>query len=263
MPRDKSVRKNKQTRKSERTKVDYPLWRKKVDNSLFRDRGTTVPMWACRMWNFDTVFPGIVKTQDEGSKVRIKFNGKEFDGKVVSTHPKKRANKVCRFYFSEDLLAELKEVFLMSFMRDLESRLRDDATDIETDIPFWEFVDIEFDSHSKTFHLNAHYTQLPIFPELFKRLTYSPVLKRIDDELNAKGEFRIQKQDWRSRSEYEFEVGAENVIYLLIDTSERLFYVGEAENLIRRFNAGHPSIKDWDFYRYDQLVLPQKSGPPL
>jgi hypothetical protein len=37
----------------------------------------------------------------------------------------------------------------MSHMRDLESRLRKDTTDIETQIPFWEFLDIEFDGQKK------------------------------------------------------------------------------------------------------------------
>jgi len=249
----KGRRRNKQTSKTERTTVEFPLWRKKVDNSLFRDRGTTVPLWACRMWDFDRVFPGLIKTADPASSVAVLFRQKRFDGKVVSTHPKRRAQKVYRFYFSEDLQSELKEVFLMSFMRDLESRLRDDATDIEKDIPFWEFLDIEFDASTKVFRLAAHYTQLPLFPELFKRLTYSPLLKRIDDELGGKAEFRIHKQDWRPRDEYETEIGAENVIYTLIDTSARLLYVGEAENLLRRIKAGHDLIQGWDFYRYDQL----------
>ena len=40
---------------------------------------------------------------------------------------------------------------------------------------------------------------------------------------------------------------------MLVDTSARLLYIGEAENLIRRFNAGHDVIRNWDHYRYDQL----------
>ena len=36
--------------RTERSDIEYPLWRKKVDNSIFRSKGTTVPMWACRMW---------------------------------------------------------------------------------------------------------------------------------------------------------------------------------------------------------------------
>jgi hypothetical protein len=52
---------------------------------------------------------------------------------------------------------------------------------------------------------------------------------------------------------YETELGALNVIYTLIDMRNKLIYVGEAADLIRRFKAGHSEIKDWDFYRYDQL----------
>ena len=138
-------------------------------------------------------------------------------------------------------------------MRDIESRLSEASLDIEQEIPFWEFLDIEFDNASRTFHLSAHYTQRPDFPELFKRLTYSPVLKRVDDELAGKDEFRIHKQDWRPKSEYEAELGAENVIYTLIDTKNKLLYVGEAERLIQRFDQGHKPIPHWDHYRYDQL----------
>jgi hypothetical protein len=94
---------------------------------------------------------------------------------------------------------------------------------------------------------------MPTFPELFRNLIGSPPIKRIEDEITHPGQFRIQKQDWRPRSMYETELGAENVIYMLIDEKAKLLYVGEADNLIRRFKAGHLEIKDWDFYRYDQL----------
>jgi hypothetical protein len=205
------------------------------------------------MWDFDDLYPSNIGKRDPASAVAVIFNGKPFDGFVTSTHPERRAQRVFRFYFSGELLAELKEVYLMSFMRELESRLRDAPTDIEEEIPFWEFLDIEFDRPNKTFYLSAHYTQRPVFPELFKRLTYSPILKRIDDELSGHGAFRIYKQDWRPRTDYETELGAENVIYMLADTGSHLFYIGEAQSLIRRFNQGHRPIPNWDRYRYDQL----------
>ena len=111
----------------------------------------------------------------------------------------------------------------MSFMRDIEDRLRSTREiEIEKNIPFWEFLDIEFDQNNKTILMTAHYTQEPVFPELFRRLTYSPALKRIDDELTGKGEFRIHKQDWRPREDYETEIGADNIIYMLIDTAKKL-----------------------------------------
>ena len=144
----------------------------------------------------------------------------------------------------------------MSVMRDTEKRLRtkkDSA--IERDIPFWEFLDIEFDEETKTVHMTAHYTQIPTFPKLFHSLTSSPIIKRIDDELKGKDTNRIYKQDWRPREELKAEIGAENVIYMLIDTKEKLLYVGEADRLIQRLQRGHSSIKKWNFYRYD--VLPE------
>jgi hypothetical protein len=246
-------RKNNQTEKAERANVRFPLWRKKVDNSIFRDSGTTVPNWVCRVWQFDVVFPGILKSNDPAASAAVRFEERTYVGRVVTTHPEGRANKVFRFYFDEALLRRLKEVFLMSHMRDLESRLRKDTTDIETQIPFWEFLDIEFDAEKKVFHLAAHYKQTPTFPELFKNLIGSPPIKRIEDELAHPGQFKIEKQDWRPRSMYETELGAENVIYMLIDEKAKLLYVGEAEDLVRRFKVGHSEIKDWDFYRYDQL----------
>jgi hypothetical protein len=64
---------------------------------------------------------------------------------------------------------------------------------------------------------------------------------------------RIHKQDWKPRAEFETEIGATNVIYMLVDTEKRLFYVGEAERLIQRFRQGHDAIPKWDYYRYDAL----------
>ena len=242
--------------RTERTNVNFPLWRKKVDSSLFLQKGTTIPKWVCRVWDLDKIFPGVKGKKDPRSRVSINFNNKQYVGQVTCTSPKKRADKLYRMWFGDDLKSELKEVFLMSFMRDIENRLRPAKdSDIERDIPFWEFLDIEFDEGSKMVRMTSHYTQVPTFPELFRRLTYSPALKRIGDELNDKNTSRIHKQDWRPREEFEAEIGAENVIYMLIDSEKKFLYIGEAERLVQRLRGGHPSIKNWDFYRYD--VLPE------
>jgi len=42
--------------KLERSKIDFPLWRKKVDKSIFDYSGTTIPTWACKMWNIQCSF---------------------------------------------------------------------------------------------------------------------------------------------------------------------------------------------------------------
>lgn len=42
--------------KTERSDVQFPLWRKKVDSSLFKYKGTTIPIWVCKMWNISKQF---------------------------------------------------------------------------------------------------------------------------------------------------------------------------------------------------------------
>ena len=45
---------------------------------------------------------------------------------------------------------------------------------------------------------------------------------------------------------------------MLLDTENKLLYVGEANLLIPRFNNGHLDIKNWDYYKYN--VLPPELG---
>ena len=44
--------------KLERSNVDFPLWRKKVDKSLFEHNGTHIPSWACEICLRTTGKPG-------------------------------------------------------------------------------------------------------------------------------------------------------------------------------------------------------------
>lgn len=110
----------------------------------------------------------------------------------------------------------------MSFTRDIEDRLRKSkgkkGANIEDEIPFWEFLDIEYERENKCFYFEAYYVQKPQFSELFKRFIESPILHKIDDELKQKPPFRIYKTKWRPRAELEFEIGANNVLYFLVDT---------------------------------------------
>ena len=131
--------------KIERSKVDFPLWRKKVDKSLFKHNGTAIPMWACEMWCIPRIFSKIKSKNDPNSKVKIKFNDSSHEGRVTETD-KGRKNPGYRLWFDETLTIELKRNFLMSYMRSLEEGLEDSAKkDTEKKIPFWEFLDIEFD----------------------------------------------------------------------------------------------------------------------
>jgi len=197
--------------------------------------------------------------KDPSSKVQIEFERKRYEG-WVTIAPKGRKTPAYRLWYSDQLTYKLNDIFLMSFVRDIEGRLRkskgDKQTNIEREIPFWEFLDIEYSRDDKLFRFVAYYTQKPTFSELFKRFIESPILHKIDDELSKKPPFRIYKNRWRHRAELEFEVGTYNVLYTLIDTKNKLIYIGEASNLVERLRQDHPSIPKWDYFRYN--VLPDE-----
>jgi hypothetical protein len=69
--------------KLERSDVDHSLWRKKVDSSLFRQNGTTIPQWACRMWEIEHDFSSCVSRTASQSKVKVELKGKDYTGRVT------------------------------------------------------------------------------------------------------------------------------------------------------------------------------------
>ena len=239
--------------KIERSKVRFPLWRKKVDASLFHYKGTTIPGWACDMWYIDQNFNACTSKRNQNSVVNIAFEKERYSGWVTCAK-QGRKTPAYRLWFSDDLLSKIKDVFLMSFMRDIEYRLRNDkSVNIEEEIPFWEFLDIEYDHRNKEFLFTAYYTQKASFPELFKRMIGSPMLHKIDDELTGKVAFRIYTQEWKPREALDYEIEAENTLYTLIDTVNKLLYIGEATKLVKRLRQEHSSIKNWNYYRYHVL----------
>lgn len=245
--------------KLERSNVDFPLWRKKVDKSIFEHNGTTIPVWACEMWGLPTIFSDVSSRKDSKSEVNIKFEKKKYKG-WVTTAKHGRNSPAYRLWFEDELSLLLKRTFVMSYMRALEtglSRLR--VAEIEKQIPFWEFLDIEFDISQRMFIFVAYYTQEPSFPTLFNRLIGSPSIARVDDEVQGKNGYRIHKQDWKPKEELEYEIGATNVIYMLADTETKQLYIGEAKDLVKRLAQKYPSIPRWNFFRYD--VLPENLEP--
>lgn len=239
---------------NERSNIEFPIWRKKVDQSFLFENVTPIPKWLWPVWDIEKSFENVSSKSDPHSKVSIIFKKHSYSGNVYFSE--RSSGKMCRFAFEPKLHAELKDTFLMSYMRALEGQLRKqkgEKADTELAIPFWEFIDIEFNSETKTFFFTSHYKQQPVFPQLFEKLVSSPAIKQIDDLLAGKSTDRIQKQDWKPRAEYKKEVGAENVIYTLLDTESKLIYVGEAKKLISRLDKEYPDIPKWDYYRYNVL----------
>jgi len=240
--------------KLERSDIGYPLWRKKVDATLFKDGATPKPKWQCEVWSINTTFINCYSKKDYNSKTVIYYNKKMYAGNVVQI----KNQKMYRLFFERELSDTLKDVYLMSYMRSIEQDLRKGkpeylGQDIEIEIPFWEFIDIEFNSSKKSFHLKSNYIQKPVYIELLKELVKSHTLKIIDDLFNQKKDFRFVKQDWEERRRLKTQIEAKNVIYNLIDTKNRLIYIGEAENLVQRLNQNRDVIRNWDYYGFDCL----------
>jgi hypothetical protein len=209
------------------------------------------------MWALQEIYGWVTSRKDPRSNATVLYKKGEYKA-WVTTAPHGRKNPAFRLWYDGTLSLELKRTFLMSYMRSLESALQENA-DVEQEIPFWEFLDIEFDQAHRVFRFVVYYRQQPSFPHLFQRLIGSPALRRVADEIEGKAEIRIYKQDWKPRSDLEFQLGALNVIYMLLDTNEKRFYIGEAADLVKRLIQPHSSIPSWNFFRYD--VLPVQLSP--
>jgi len=235
------------------------MWRKKVDSTLLQRAETPIPRWLWGLWDIEKTFDMVLKKVDYESKVELIFDNQVFSGNVVQK--KKPGGYGYRLFIDKRLASLLCEVFLMSYMRAIESDITKSKNnrEVEDDISFWEFLDIEFDVGNKRFNFVPHFIVRPQFPNLFAKLIGSAPLKAVGAEVLDKATSKIHKQDWQPRANYVSEIGAENVIYMLIDKSNKLLYVGETEKLIRRFDSGHPDITTWDYYKFN--VLPKELAP--
>ena len=71
--------------KFERSNVKHPLWRKKVDSSIWGHNVTAIPHWACKMWSVNSMFKGITSKKDADSEVSINFNKKNWKGWITES----------------------------------------------------------------------------------------------------------------------------------------------------------------------------------
>lgn len=243
---------------TERRDIDFPMWRKKVDASIFYDRATLIPVFAKQLWDIEKYFSKANSKKHPDSNVIIKFNGFEYKANVTVQNSDTRKNSY-RLFFCKELSDILKSTFIMTFMRDLEFKLGDYDKDennrqsIEDIIPFNEFLDIEFDAATKTFIFNAHYRQKPVFQNLFSKILDTTVLSSISDEIEGKRDNRIHKSNWKEKKELDKIVDQPNVLYTLLDIHNEEIYFGEAGSLKKRLCVNRPEIPEWTHFRYDVL----------
>ena len=94
--------------KTERSDVEFPLWRKKVDASLLNGV-TPIPKWVCKMWALPTLFKdNSAKAQKQ--EVQIRFASHRYEG-YISVVMRKDRRPFYRLFFDRELSNDLKHTF--------------------------------------------------------------------------------------------------------------------------------------------------------
>jgi len=235
--------------KRERKNIKFPLWRKKVDSTLLKTSETPIPDWLFSVWSISNlnISPKI--------DVSIKFENKIYSGKLRWSHK----NKGLRLQFDNKLRDLLKDEFLMTYMRSLEHDIRKKLNkdqhnlEIEQQVPFWEFLDIEFDVKTKTFYFYNHYSVKADFEYLYRAIKETQLLRRIEEKYDQKKRGKINKSDWKKKSNLNKSLDKKNVIYYLLDENKKELYIGETQSLKQRLGKFRKEIPTWTHYRFDEL----------
>jgi len=147
---------------NERNNVEFPMWRKKVDGSMFGDKCTVIPDWVKdNVFQIRHRYPEASKSHPH-SRVTIVIHNK--GGKTsshwgsVTTNERGDLPPTMRLFWDDEVVAWLKSVFPLSYQRlKLRKKLEWNGPKAEMKIPFWEFIDIEYDDKECTFHFTGHY----------------------------------------------------------------------------------------------------------
>ena len=244
---------------SDRRSVSFPMWRKKVDRTILNDNGCTVlPAWIVENFGIKDKFGKGKKNPD--NQILIHFKNRRYEGGSITVQTESRATPFYRLWLPPPLVEELRISFQMTYIRGLEEELQKKASgaiksnfNSESEIPFWEFLDIEFDAEKMEIHLTAHWKQEVMFPMFFREIINSQLATRIEQEVLRGKELVIGKSEWKRKAHLQSQINEKNVIYWLVDKINKQLYVGMAENLTKRVTENRPEIPNWTHYRYDVL----------
>lgn len=148
---------------SERKDVKYPLWRKKMDTSMFEHKSTFIPHWVIdNVFCMREYYPYSSK-KDPRSEIEIEYRHPSGRisrniGWVITTRYESGRNDITRLFISKEVRNYLIDDFIMTFHRSNERKFRNCSSSvIEMQIPFWEFLDIEYNSEDGVFIFTPHY----------------------------------------------------------------------------------------------------------
>ena len=159
---------------NERKDVRLPMGRKKMDASMFDHKCTLVPHWVRdSVFSIRDTFPHSSKKHPE-SQVTVEYRHQDgshttHQGWVTTTRYEKGRNDVMRLYVDQGVISNLMSDYRMTYLRSVERKKRGwNSPTAERNIPFWEFLDIEYDSAGRGFVFVPHYLHQGFDPELFE-----------------------------------------------------------------------------------------------
>ena len=143
------------------------------------------------------------------------------------------------------------------FDKEKKAELTKRKTEAKKEKPelFHEFLDMEWEKDTKTIFLTPRYTINPTFPHVFKQILTTPSIKKKIDTLE--GKTNIYPQEWRTKDQMNQELPEKNLIYILINTKSKKFYVGETGQTFgqRLQDPGYKKkMGNWDYYKI--IALP-------
>lgn len=176
---------------------------------MFDDKCTVLPIWVRdRLFNVTQRFPHRSKKHPESeTSIIITHPGGKKTKHIahVTTLPRPNLGPVMRLQFGNDVKEWLSKAFNKTFQRNEERKANGlNGPTIERLIPFWEFIDIEWDCDTEEFHFRAWYSldssdyksnssSPALDSDLGKQKNISQDIKSLQD-LALKNEVSIWKQ---------------------------------------------------------------------
>ena len=161
--------------KSDRRKVAFPMWRKRL---IVQSSMTMAALFFPHGLLTTLEFVMHLVKGKTTQKIRFQFFSR---ARSILEHPLQFKPKVeplhsTDYGFPIELVEELRITYQMTYIRGLEEELQkknpdsqEGSWDSEKEIPFWEFLDIEYDFENKEMHFTSHWNQKVMFLMVFPR----------------------------------------------------------------------------------------------
>ena len=225
-------------------------WMKKIDKSFF-DGKITVPR------DYEDLFITQDELCDVNNKqrgIRITFDGRDYDGKLMFVHQKSRGSHVLQIGLSAELVKKLKQCFIQTyFVIESQKLLQQDGEKFRgvIDGGSQEVVAIYMSSKGKL--VIEPFIQITTpYDELFRFLVERNVFGWASGREDS-SRFISKYHDWKPIDELNKYVDIPYVVYYLVDDQNKQIYIGSAKRLGDRVVPGRHEIPNWNKFMFEEV----------